>query len=149
MTPDRRERIACAYHEASHTVLHAVHYQDQIRSVWLAADGVRGLTKASTRRSNCHPVKAAICCLAGPAAEFLITGQLSRANVGIDLDHAKGHLRGTGLCLDHVWPKTLSLVRHYEPEIEIVADALFWRGRLSGLDIDRLVCGGWESPRWT
>jgi hypothetical protein len=123
------ERIACAYHEASHTVLHAVHYRDQIRSVSLAADGVCGLTSALSRRSTYNSVKSAICCLAGPAAEYLVTEKLARANGGIDLDHAENHLRRTGLCLDDVWPKTLSLVCHYEDEIHTVAAALLSRGK--------------------
>jgi hypothetical protein len=149
MTPDHRERLVTCWHEASHACIHVLHYKDQVHSLALDAGGYAGVTKAFIRRSTSNPVKAAICCLAGPAAEFLITGKLSRDNVGIDLDHAKSHLRGTGLCLDDVWPKTLSLVRHYEPEIGIIADELLRRGRLSGLDIDRLVCGGWEAPRWT
>jgi hypothetical protein len=49
----------------------------------------------------------------------------------MDLADAEGHLRGTGLRLDDLWPKALSLVDRYEPEIQTVARDLFWRGRLS------------------
>jgi len=42
----------------------------------------------------------------------------------------------------------LSQVDRYEPEIQTVARELFWRGRLSGIDIEVLISGGWTPPRW-
>jgi hypothetical protein len=36
---------------------------------------------------------------------------------------------------------------HYGPEIQTVARELFWRGRLSGIDIGVLIGGGWTPPR--
>src|SRR6516165_15820 len=53
----------------------------------------------------------------------------------MDLADAERHLRGTGLRLVDLWPKALSLVDRYEPEIQTVARELFWRGRLSGIEI--------------
>ena len=60
----------------------------------------------------------------------------------MDLADAERHLRGTGLRLVDLWPKALSLVDRYEPEIQTVARELFWRGRLSGIDIEGLIGGG-------
>jgi len=54
----------------------------------------------------------------------------------MDLADAEGHLRGTRLRLDDLWPKALSLVDRYEPEIQAVARDLLWRGRLSGIEIE-------------
>ena len=66
----------------------------------------------------------------------------------MDLADAEGHLRGTRLRLDDLWPKALSLVDRYGPEIQAVARELFWRGRLSGIEIDVLIGGGWTPPCW-
>jgi hypothetical protein len=42
----------------------------------------------------------------------------------------------------------LSQIDCYEPEIQIVARELFWRGRLSSIDIEMLIGGGWTPPCW-
>jgi hypothetical protein len=144
MTPGQRERLVTCIHEASHACAHFAYYQD-IRSIALDSGGHAGLTTASIRRRSNDPVKLAICCLAGPAGEYLFTGRrLSRSNVGQDLDNAANHLRGTGVCVRDLWPKALALVRRYEPEIRTVAQELFWRGRLNGVDIECLIGGGFE-----
>ena len=56
--------------------------------------------------------------------------------------------QAAGYRLDDLWPKALSQVDRYEPEIRTVARELFWRGRLSGIDIEVLIGGGWTPPRW-
>ena len=69
-------------------------------------------------------------------------------NCDIDRADAERHPRGTGSRLNDLWPKALSLVDRHGPEIQAVARELFWRGRLSGIEIEVLIGGGWTPPRW-
>ena len=85
--------------------------------------------------------------MAGPAAEYALTRRIVD-NCDIDLADAERHLRVTGLRLDDLWPKALSLVDRHGPEIQAVARELLWRGRLSGIEIEVLIGGGWTAPGW-
>src|SRR6516225_2285824 len=83
-------------------------------------------------------------------------------SLGVGVGWVGGGVRGTGCPVTRapgkapdsasttsdLWPKVLSQVDRYEPEIQTVARKLFWRGRFSGIDIEVLIGGGWTPPRW-
>jgi len=83
-------------------------------------------------------------------------------SLGVGVGWVGGGVRGTGCPVTRapgkapdsasttsdLWPKVLSQVDRYEPELQTVARKLFWRGRFSGIDIEVLIGGGWTPPRW-
>jgi hypothetical protein len=129
-------RRAIAIHEAGHAIAH-LHYRDRVRSLSIGMDG-GGRTRAASRADR-PPVQAAICCLAGAAAEAKLIGRGYAAACTVDIEHAKRHLAGTGLAVSDVWPEALRLINRYRAPIELVARALLRSGSLDADQFIRLV----------
>jgi hypothetical protein len=142
---DRNERLVTSYHEAGHAVAR-VYFGDAIRAVSIA-NGGHGLTSA-IRVTPDTARKLAYCNLAGPAAEYLVSGRVDRSGCTFDLDRAERHLRNAGIRFSQAWPRTLDLIEIYQDDLNEIAAALQQRGRLNRFQFEAVLEGKWYSPRW-
>jgi hypothetical protein len=101
--------------------------------------------KSSTFVHHCDTSLLRACHLAGPAAEYRVTGRSGGRHWCSDLAAAAGDARIIGIHVDDLWPDAVALVEH-PSDIEIIAETLLRRGRLTGEKIEALIGGEWCSP---
>jgi hypothetical protein len=133
---------AIALHEAGHGVVHH-RYGDRVLFVRMDTP----LTRAASPIHRA-PIVSAICCLSGAAAEAVFIGRGYGNGCGQDIEDARRYLAGTNRSISDIWPRTLTLIRRYADDIELVANALLSRGRLDGDEFERVIERSWSSPRW-
>ena len=133
-----------AHHEAGHALCYW-HFGDRIRSIELFGAG-HGIMRGLYQVSRTTPFRDALRSLCGPAAEFAVSGSISRAHCRTDLARAERCARHAGLRLEQVWPMAQRLVARYQDDIAIVAEALLRRGQLNGGAVERLIGGPCGTP---
>ena len=102
-----------------------------------------------TRRCRDTPLKSALKCLCGPAAEaFYSDGSFGREECKIDIADAARYARNAGVSLDLVWHQAMALVDHHQSDIEVLANALLDHGCLGAMEVEVVLGESWSSPMW-
>jgi hypothetical protein len=134
-------RTATAFHEASHALIRH-HFGCRIASIKINSEGC-GLTRVLVpKNSGDYPWRVALCALAGPLGEAMLTDQVAIGTAAIsDMRTVAKALAEGKISFDSVFDATAGLINHYRSSITLCAHALLQHGRLDERGFCEMVIG--------